>query len=122
MAAQDQGKFWEMHDYLFEHQDLEAAHTDEAARAIGLNLKRFEHSLSQAHAAEIDADIAEAARLGARGTPTFFVNGQPIAGAQSIEIFRKTIEAERDKAQALLDRGVPLQDLYDKTLEVLPAP
>lgn len=72
-CAGDQGKFWEMHDRLFEQQrSLEpwSAHGE----ALGLDLAGFQQCLdSGRHAAGIRQDMAEAQRLGARGTPTFLL-------------------------------------------------
>jgi protein-disulfide isomerase len=123
-AAQEQGKFWEMHDYLFEHQkaDGENAEFDEvAARAIGLDVARYRNSLAgNDHEAEIDEDLAEGQELGITGTPTFYINGKTIVGAQPIEAFRKVIIEARGKAQALIDEGVAPKDVYEKTLSNLP--
>jgi protein-disulfide isomerase len=124
LAAQDQGKFWEMHDWLFEHQsDMPADFVDAAGTALGLDLRRYKKAIAtHAHDVELDSDIDEAKRLGARGTPTFFVNGQPVIGAQPYEVFKETIDSERKKAQALVDQGTPLEELYEKMLSDLPAP
>ncbi len=127
MAAKDQGKFWEVHDFLFAHQsELDELGNDgpsralEVARKLGLDLRLYRQVIAaQTHAREIDADIAEAQRLGATGTPSFFVNGQPVTGAQPIEAFITVIDAELKKAQDLLGHGVRREDLYDKTLAAL---
>ncbi|MCZ2838077.1 Na+/H+ antiporter NhaA [Modestobacter sp. VKM Ac-2985] len=76
-AAGAQGAFWTMHDRLFAHQDqLEADQLLDHAAALGLDLGRFAAELgSGAHAARVRADVVGAEASGARGTPTFFVNG-----------------------------------------------
>ncbi len=77
-AAGAQGKFWEMHDTLYTHQDALAdrdllAH----AAAIGLDVERFSRELtSRAYAGRVREDVISGMRSGVDGTPTFFVNGR----------------------------------------------
>jgi protein-disulfide isomerase len=77
-AARTQGKFWEMHDLLFEHQRaLEDADLEGYARQLGLDLERFRADLASPEVhARVEADRDEAARVGVQGTPTIFVNGR----------------------------------------------
>ena len=123
MAAAEQGKFWEMHDYIYAHQrQLDEQKYEDFAREVGLDLARYRKSmLAHAHSDQLDADIAEAVKVSARGTPTFFVNGRVVTGAQPIEVFRTAIDAERARAQVLLDRGVALKDLYERLIGDLPS-
>jgi protein-disulfide isomerase len=81
-AADAQGRFWEMHDRLFEHQHaLDDAGLQRHARKIGLDLERFERDLrTQAHQIRVREDAAEGARSGVRGTPTLFINGMLYVG------------------------------------------
>ena len=76
-AAGAQGKFWEMHGMLFEHQDaLEDADLVGYAKALHLDLKRFTSDLaSEAHVERIRGDVRSGIRSGVNGTPTFFING-----------------------------------------------
>jgi Na+/H+ antiporter NhaA len=76
-AAGAQGRFWEMHDRLFAHQDeLDPVSLFAHASAIGLDLERFSRDLGTGiHAAHVRQDAASADAGGAGGTPTFFVNG-----------------------------------------------
>ncbi len=122
MAASEQGKFWEMHDLLFANQSaLEREHLDEYARKIGLDMPRFRRSMKQhAHKDEIDSDVAEAEKVGATGTPNFFVNGRPLRGAQPEEVFRKVIDEEKTRAEALLEKGAKLEELYQVLLNSQP--
>jgi protein-disulfide isomerase len=93
-AAHQQGKFWEMHDRIFANQramDREAllAH----AAALGLDRAKFTADMDGAASqAVLDRDQAEAAKVGVDGTPTFFVNGTPLVGAQPIEAFAAAID------------------------------
>jgi Na+:H+ antiporter, NhaA family len=76
-AAGAQGRFWEMHDRLFEHQ-LELGDYDLRghAKAIDLDVERFERDLVDAALAErVEADLQSGARSGVPSTPRFFVNG-----------------------------------------------
>jgi protein-disulfide isomerase len=77
-AAAKQGKFWEMHDMLFEHQhDLGDADFERYAGAIGLDAERFKADLASAEVQQrIDADRAEGIKLGIEGTPTIYIDGR----------------------------------------------
>ena len=95
LAAGEQGKFWEYHDALFAHQDaLEPAALERYAQGLGLDLARFRKAMeSERVEAALVADAADATRLGVQGTPTFFVNGRRIIGAQPIAKFRAAATA-----------------------------
>jgi len=95
-AAAAQGRFWEMHDRLFEHQ-LELSDADLArhAEAIGLDLERFERDLGDpGHAARIDEDLSSGAGSGVPSTPRFFVNGVIHLGSASLDALGEAIEAQ----------------------------
>jgi protein-disulfide isomerase len=81
-AAGAQGKFWEMHDALFENQGmLDEDALPALASNLGLDAQRFARELDEGkHRARVDADIAQADALGARSTPTFFINGERYHG------------------------------------------
>jgi protein-disulfide isomerase len=76
IAADKQGKFWEMHDLLFKSQDdLQTADLDDYAKKIGLDMKRFKADMQSKEAEKkIDADIAEGHAAGVDATPSIFVN------------------------------------------------
>jgi protein-disulfide isomerase len=76
-AAGAQGKFWEMHDILFEHQDaLEDENLAEYAAALDLDAERLlREVLAGAHTARVREDFRSGARSDVNGTPSFFVNG-----------------------------------------------
>ena len=95
-CAQDQAKFWEYHDMLFE-QAPKAAEDDlkRYAEQIGLDVGKFEGCLFQSlHHDAVQRDIDEATRLGMTGTPAFFINGRFLNGAQSMEKFVQIIDEE----------------------------
>lgn len=77
-AAKLQGRFWEMHDLLFEHQhELDDADLERYAEMTGLDVERFKADLaSDATQARVDADRAEGEGFGVEGTPSIFVNGR----------------------------------------------
>lgn len=81
-AAAEQGKFWEMHDMLYENQDqLEDAHLVEYAKKIDLDIARFEEDFSKSsHYDKIREDYNSGLQYGVQGTPAFFVNGEIFQG------------------------------------------
>jgi protein-disulfide isomerase len=95
MAAHAQGRFWDMHDILFEN--MKALEDDKLvayAGQIGLDTEKFKQELqSGAYAARVKEDVAEGNRVGVRGTPTLFVNGrryQP-SGGYTVEGLEKVL-------------------------------
>ena len=112
-AARAQGKFWEMHERLFEHQrELSADLYPRLARELGLDVARFEKDLAaHAGAARIDEDQREAGQVGANATPTFFVNCRRVEGAYPFESLKPILAEEVKKADALLARGTPASGL-----------
>ena len=124
LAAADQGKFWEMHDKLFgDQKNLARANLEKHAQDLGLDMGKFRSALdSNAHKAQIDADIASSAKYGARGTPAFFVNGTPLSGAQPFDNFKAVIEKELATADQLIKKGTPLARVYDEALKMAPPP
>ncbi len=102
VAAQRQGKFWEMHDLLFASQkQLDEATFKAHAEALGLDLARFEADLNSPEVAALVAkDQAEARALGVSGTPGFFVNGRFLSGAKPVSSFQKLIDEELEKPKS----------------------
>jgi protein-disulfide isomerase len=76
-AAATQGKFWEMHDHLYEHQrHLRDDDLRSYAEALGLDVDVFDKELAEhVHAGRIHEDFMSGVRSGVNGTPTFFING-----------------------------------------------
>ena len=81
-AAGAQGKFWEMHDALFEHQRaLQPRHLAAYAAGLGLDAERLAEELdSHVYAARVREDFRSGVRSGVNGTPTFFLNGARFDG------------------------------------------
>ena len=89
-AAGNQGKYWEMHDMLYERQGEWSGLSDarekftEYAQSLGLNLDQFKQDMSEAIGV-INQDAKLGAELGVQSTPTFFVNGKIYPGVLSYE-------------------------------------
>ena len=120
IAAARQGKFWEMHDKLFaannsRQQDaLKQDKVDQMARDIGLDMDRYKRDVEAPETAQaIRDDQAQAMKLGANGTPHFFINGARVSGAMPFESFKAVIEAQLKRANAALASGVAKKDLYE---------
>ncbi len=99
-AAAKQGKFWEMHDQLLDHQgELTARDLMRYAAGIGLNTEQFTTDMrKRAGAAKIASDVDSADLSGVSGTPTFFVNGKRHHGAFDIETLSTAVRAARARA------------------------
>jgi len=94
-CADEQGKFWEYHDKLFETQGAhEVASLKGYAEELGLDTAAFDSCLdSGIMAEEVKTDMADGQSVGVSGTPTFFVNGEIVVGAQPFDTFKEQIDA-----------------------------
>jgi protein-disulfide isomerase len=94
-AAAAQGKFWEYHDALFQAQPKLSRETMlEAGRELGLDADRMAAEIDAgAHRPRVERDLDSAARSGATGTPTFFVNGARHYGAYDASSLVEALEA-----------------------------
>jgi protein-disulfide isomerase len=99
-CANEQGKFWPMHDAMFEHQDkLGEADLKATAAALGLEATAFNQCLdSGRYTAQWKRDAAEAERYGVSSTPAFFINGRMVVGAQPYEAFARVVDEELARA------------------------
>ena len=132
LAAHKQGKFWQMHDKLFEANNfrgegaLNADKIDQMARDLGLDMEKFKTDANSSETARvIAADQAQAARLGANGTPHFFINGARVSGAMPYDSFKAVIDAQLKRANQALSSGVARRDLYENLIKdgmTAPAP
>ncbi len=103
-CAEDQNKFWQYHDYLFSNQGAEGSgwatsdHQKQFAVAIGLNTAQFNQCLdSGKYKQEVLDETSAGKSYGVSGTPTLFVNGTAIVGAQPATAFEKAIDAALNK-------------------------
>jgi protein-disulfide isomerase len=96
LAANEQGKFWQMHDKLFANQQaLDRASLEKYAQELGLDMTKFKAALdSGKFKAKVDAEDREGAAVGVTGTPTFFINGTRVVGAQPVDAFKAIIDKE----------------------------
>jgi protein-disulfide isomerase len=94
-AAGGQGKFWQMHDQIFEHQQaLEFEDLVQYAAAIGLDTSRFIQDLTESRFMKrVREDFTSGARSGVNGTPTFFLNGRRYDGPADVSSLVSAIEA-----------------------------
>jgi protein-disulfide isomerase len=106
-CANDQGKFWDYYDYLYKNQpdesDTSMYNTDtltQAAVGLGMNDATFRACLDgKKDEAKANADLADGQKAGVSGTPSFFVNGISLVGAQPYSAFKTIIDQELAKAK-----------------------
>jgi len=95
-AAALQGKFWQMHDFIFENQvSLEPEVLPAWANELGLDLKKFAAAIQQVSINKrIEEDRASGIESGVNGTPTFFINGTIYDGDDDYESLRAALVRE----------------------------
>ena len=100
-AAGVQGKFWEMHDLLYEHQEaLEFDDLTSYAEELGLDLEKFNKDIQEGSVVEkIAQDVRSGIRSGVNGTPTFFLNGIRYDDSWDLEPFTAAIERQLSGAR-----------------------
>jgi protein-disulfide isomerase len=93
-AAGAQDKFWQMHDYLFEHQKaLDDGHLLEYAQEIGLEIHKFKNEVSRhLYAPLIEQSLKGGIDSGVEGTPTFFINGVRYEDSFDLKTFSETLQ------------------------------
>jgi protein-disulfide isomerase len=125
-AAHKQGKFWEMDDAIWsavwdadtlQVEDASYLEEDgliELAGKLKLDTKKFAEDMKgTACRAQINDERAQLARVGARGTPTFYINGRYLSGALPLSSFKKVIDEELAKATAAVKGGIKADRYYD---------
>ncbi len=105
-VAQEQGRFWEYHDTLYENQGSINGGTfsDEKlidlARELGLDVESFESRLASGrYEGIVQRDLQEAREAGIQGTPSFIINGQRLTGPVPLENLEQVIDEELRKAE-----------------------
>jgi RNA polymerase sigma factor (sigma-70 family) len=103
LAANEQGKFWQMHDRLFANQKaLGPGDLEQHAQAIGLDVAKFRKALEEKRfLVAVEEDMKLAQEAGIRATPQFFVNGAELIGAQPLETFKGAVESALARAKGL---------------------
>jgi protein-disulfide isomerase len=114
VAAAEQGKFWAFSDQVWLHfGHLSRADLESFAKAAHLDLSTFREALdTRRYHDAVMAEYAAAESLGVDGTPTLFLNGQPIVGARSPEDLDRIIDAVLANASSAVAHGVPADELY----------
>ncbi|MBN1325610.1 DsbA family protein [Candidatus Falkowbacteria bacterium] len=93
LCANEQGKFWEYHDLLFENQtDLSSSNLKALALNLGLNSANFNNCLDEAkYFSQIKSDMQDGLTLNITGTPTFYINGNKLSGGIPYNTFKTLI-------------------------------
>ena len=101
MAAARQGHFWEVANYVFDHQEsLREPDLIAFAGVLGLDPEKFAEAIrTHSYAARVDADLQDGFKRGVRGSPVIFVNGKRIDGVPSLGMLREVVEAELSAKQ-----------------------
>jgi protein-disulfide isomerase len=101
VCADQQGKFWQLHDAMFAHQTALAVNDLKSyAQQAGLDAGKFQQCLdSGAGAQKVQQDMADARKAGVESTPAFFVNGKLLMGALPYEQFKQAVDDELSKSK-----------------------
>jgi len=100
-AAAGQNRFWEMHDYMYEHQHaLDDKHLEKYADNLGLNLAKFNNEMSShVHAGRIREDFLSGIHSGVNGIPTFYINGIRYNDSWDLETLLETLRSAIKKTE-----------------------
>ena len=114
VAAAEQGKFWAFHDQAFSHfGHLTRSDLEDFAKAAGLDLVAFRAALDDRRYRDaVIAETSAAEALGVDGTPTMFLNGQPVSGARDEAGLERMVDAMLLHAKDAVAHGVNRRDLY----------
>ena len=118
LAAKEQGKFWEMHDKLFENSPaFDPGSLERYAKEIGLNIGKFKKDIKLDRLrGQIMRDTLLANEVGAHSMPNILVNGVRIRGEKSYENLVPLLEQELEKAKQGIKGGIAAKDYYSKTV------
>ena len=108
-CAGEQGKYWEVHDFLFENPDkLDTQAVSDASAELGLDKAKFDACVSdKSKESEITADFKDGQKYGVTGTPSYFIGrteegdeftGTFVRGAQPYDVFKQHIDEQLEKA------------------------
>jgi protein-disulfide isomerase len=112
-SAQEQGKFWEFHDKLFQQKGLDMPRLESYGREVGLDMNRVFADLdSLKYGSAVQRDLRQGRRLGVTGTPAYFINGRYLSGAKPIEVLREMIDGELALAEKWQKNGVAADQIY----------
>jgi protein-disulfide isomerase len=100
LCADEQAKFWEMHDLLFQEQrQLDVVSLKDKASRLGLDRTAFDECLdSNRYSEQVAQDLRDGAALGVTGTPALFINGAPVqGGAVPFDVLSKLVDEELER-------------------------
>jgi protein-disulfide isomerase len=119
VAAHKQGQFWAFHDTLFANQSrLSHGHLEQHARTTNLDMVRFANDRVDLAIKEwISRQAAAVSELGARGTPSFFINGKKTIGWGSQIGIEGQIKSEVEATKALIAQGQSVVEAYKNRVE-----
>ena len=116
-AAHHQGRFAQMHtllwDRAFAQRRFDEAHLETLASEARLDLDRYRADMRGRCVDQIAEDQRELQAVGQGATPTFYINGRFLSGAQPIESFRAIIDEELERARVAIRNGTARRDYYD---------
>jgi protein-disulfide isomerase len=111
-------KFWAMHDALLAAPSLDDAAILRAATDAGVDAEKVKDAIATGkHRARLERDQKLVQSLGASGTPSFFVNGRKLTGAQPLPAFQALVDEELRKAEELVRAGTPAAQVYARIVE-----
>jgi protein-disulfide isomerase len=101
-CAREQGKFWELHDRLFPNQQaLQPEFLKKYAAELGLDAEKFNACLDTAkYGDRVQEQMGIGTRLGVASTPTVFINGRLVSGAQPYDVFTRIVDEELERARS----------------------
>lgn len=95
LCAGEQNAYWPFHEKLFSSDALGSSVYSQYAQELGLDMDTFESCITEGRFKDaVQADLDFAVNLGVRSTPTFFINGLAVVGAQPLDIFKQVIDKE----------------------------
>jgi protein-disulfide isomerase len=95
MCAGEQDAYWSYHEKLFSSESLGSQIYTQYAQELSLDMGKFQNCLKdEKYKDAIQADSDFAINLGVRSTPTFFINGLAVVGAQPLDVFKQVIDKE----------------------------
>jgi protein-disulfide isomerase len=114
VEAAHQGKFWAFADHVFANPGhLDRDGLIESARAVGMDTGALAAALDDRRWRDaVATDSAAGSMAGVDGTPTMFVNGQPVMGAVPYDVLKSVIDRRKDEAESLVAHGVDRADVY----------
>jgi len=111
--------FWKAHAKFFHNQKkLSSEFYTATAKELGVDMGKFEDATAKhTYVSVIKSQQAQGARIGARGTPAFFINGRFLSGARPFDHFKKLIDEELKKAETMVKKGTPKSKIYDTLMK-----